>query len=173
MKTSVLFEKAVVAVWVCEVHRMLAHGNKHANDSWKTWECACVCLLVLTSIWTLSPGWSSERRSSSAVGWAAPAWRRCGAPHRPSTGFYRPGSSPCWNPAASPGSQSVSGEEKTTWCSSVTANSICGYSFNQVINSYGIRWATLVTPSHHSTHSPPGNCNGTTWGTSGWKIIEF
>ncbi len=76
------------------------------------WEC--VCRHVLTSIWILSPEWSSEQRSSSVVGWAAPAWRRCGAPHRPSTGFYRPDSSPCWNPAASPASQSVRREEETT-----------------------------------------------------------
>lgn len=72
-----------------------------------------LCLHVLTSIWILSPGWSSAQRSSSVVGWAAPAWRTCGAPHRPSTGFYRPDSSPCWNPAVLLGSHSFQ-KEKTT-----------------------------------------------------------
>lgn len=83
------------------------------QDSLSAFIHVFTCLLVLTSIWILSPGWSSEQRSSSAEGWAAPAWRMCGAPHRPSIGFYRPCSSPCWSPAVFPGSHSVQIEEET------------------------------------------------------------
>lgn len=128
----------------------------------------CACLHVLTSIWILSPGWSSAQRSSSVVGRAAPAWRTCGAPHRPSTGFYRPDSSPCWNPAVLPGSHSFQKEKTTlpepfinTNVLHVTRPVYCNCnSSKEIFIKNGRRSTCQTTDTGHSgglKHSQPGH----------------
>lgn len=107
-------------------------------------DSSCLWPAVLTSIWTWSPGWSSRRRSSSAAGWAAPAWRRCGAPRRLSTGSYRPGSWPCWSRAASHETRSVCSEERTGLVHDQLRSSITVSYSNKLCNKLLHMFAALL-----------------------------
>lgn len=107
-------------------------------------DSSCLWPAVLTSIWTWSPGWSSRRRSSSAAGWAAPAWRRCGAPRRLSTGSYRPGSWPCWSRAASHETRSVCSEERTGLVRDLLRSSITVSCSNKLCNKLLHMFAALL-----------------------------